>query len=671
MIDSNNTKRKFSLKSLQGKIVITFVLCGIAIFFVAYTAMSIGYDKLTNALVRDQLETSLRIIDTTFDDGQWEIIDGTLYCGDVALGDGTLDKANNGPFENLAKKMGDNFFGFVGIKNEDGTFTRVAGNTKDQSGDSIVGTKLDDGVGKWLTSSDSYLGNIDIDGIRYISYYETLHNSKGEQIGYVVAAKDVTQVDRQLRIFKHLILLSLILVLIVAELTLIYRTRRWVHAIGDIKDYLKEMGTGEFPEESLNIKTHDEIEEVAESINEMKESLMKNKRIAGELAIAQAIQKSMLPRVFPPYPERNEFNVFAGMEAAREVGGDLYDVFMPDEKHLTIVIADVSGKGIPAALIMAISKIIIKNYASDVQNPAKVLSYVNDKLAADNEQGFFLTAWIGVLDLETGVLSYSNAGHNPPAVRLNGGQYKLLNVDHGFVIGGFEGIDYKLGQIQMNPGDSILLYTDGVTEAQTTRGEFYGEERLLEYLNSSYDKDEFEVVNGLRDDLKKFAEEQEQFDDITMLYMKYNGDIPESLDERIFDAKVENLIQVQEFVDEKMEKAGLSIKTTMDVSLAIEELFTNVASYAYEGYYGSEDERPDNFGKVAVAIKCEDNNITLRMSDWGVQFDPLAKNPPDTTLDADEREFGGLGIHLVRKLMDHVEYRYEDNKNILEMRKEY
>ena len=243
-----------------------------------------------------------------------------------------------------------------------------------------------------------------------------------------------------------------------------------------------------------------------------------------ELKMANTIQENMLPHVFPPFPDRKEFELHATMNAAKEVGGDFYDFYMPDSDHLVVTIADVSGKGIPAALMMMVTKTLIKNRGlSDYDNCSKILSSVNNQLCEANDVNMFVTVWIGVLKVSTGELRYANAGHEYPAILRAGGKFELIKEHHSPPIGCMEGIPYKEKQIKLNPGDFIFVYTDGVTEANNTAKELFGESRMLDALNLPGGNDVTALDRNVKDSIEKFADGAEQFDDITMLCVKYNG----------------------------------------------------------------------------------------------------------------------------------------------------
>lgn len=285
---------------------------------------------------------------------------------------------------------------------------------------------------------------------------------------------------------------------------------------------------------SLNIKTVAELENLANVMAEMekdltlheehiKEITAEKERINTELSMATQIQESMLPSIFPPYPDRKEFDIYAAMDPAREVGGDFYDFFLVDENHLGIVIADVSGKGVPAALFMMISKTILQNCAMLGSPVSDVLTQTNESLCAENKMDMFVTAWIGILDLQTGKMSCSSAGHEYPAVMSDSRKFELVRNKSGFVLGGFEGLRYQAYEITLKPGDKIFIYTDGVPEATNIHNELFGTDRMIDALNANSGGTPQEILAEVRRAVDEFVGEAEQFDDLTMLCLEYKG----------------------------------------------------------------------------------------------------------------------------------------------------
>lgn len=278
---------------------------------------------------------------------------------------------------------------------------------------------------------------------------------------------------------------------------------------------------------SVDVRGSEEFAHLSDGINATVGALKRyiaeaEARINQELEYARAIQHSALPSVFPPYPSRKDFDVYARMDAAKEVGGDFYDFYLLGEDTLAILIADVSGKGIPAAMFMMTAKTMLKSCAEAGMEANEVFTHANQKLCEGNEAGMFVTAWLGLIDLQTGHVRYCNAGHNPPLIRKNG-EWSWLKGRSGLVLADTEGIKYRMQELDLMPEDEIFLYTDGVTEATNTHNELYGDQRLLCTLSRMNAGDMKSLCDGVKTDVDAFAAEAPQFDDITMLAFHYFG----------------------------------------------------------------------------------------------------------------------------------------------------
>lgn len=293
-------------------------------------------------------------------------------------------------------------------------------------------------------------------------------------------------------------------------------------------------GTGEASTiTALEIRTHDEMEQLCDSLKQMEQDInyyianltsvtAEKERIGAELNVATQIQSSMLPCIFPAFPERTEIDIYATMTPAKEVGGDFYDFFMVDDRHLAIVMADVSGKGVPAALFMVIGKTLIKDHTLPGRNLGEVFTEVNNILCESNNNGMFITAFEGVLDLVTGEFRYVNAGHEQPFIYRKGEGYEVYKIRPGFVLAGMEDIQYKEQVVQLNVGDCIFQYTDGVTEATDKDNQLYGMSRLDAVLNQKcIDCNPEQTLEFVKADIDAFVGEADQFDDITMLCLEY------------------------------------------------------------------------------------------------------------------------------------------------------
>lgn len=305
--------------------------------------------------------------------------------------------------------------------------------------------------------------------------------------------------------------------------------------IQKLADNVKKIGKGDFKQKIL-VTSKDEVGQLADRFNHMQSDLknyMENikavtaekERISTELSVATQIQADMLPRVFPPFPERTEFDINASMDPAKEVGGDFYDFFFADKDHFAMVIADVSGKGVPAALFMVIAKTLIKDHIQGMKGSSLVdiLTAVNDQLCEGNDAEMFVTVWIGLIDVTTGKGIATNAGHEHPVLCRAGGQFELIQYKHTLALGTIPGIRFQQHEFEMHPGDTLFVYTDGVPEATNKNNELYGTDRMLETLNSDPHAPTNVLLKRLKSNVDAFVGEAPQFDDLTMLIMRYNG----------------------------------------------------------------------------------------------------------------------------------------------------
>lgn len=376
-------------------------------------------------------------------------------------------------------------------------------------------------------------------------------------------------------------------------------------------------------------------------------------RFDKDLEIAKTIQHSALPSVFPPYPDRKDFSIFASMDAAKEVGGDFYDFYLLDENHLAFVMADVSGKGIPGAMFMMNAKTLIKSHAESRLAVHDVFTQVNSLLCENNEAGMFVTAWMGILDLETGLVRYANAGHNPPVIRRKDGTYEYLKGKANFVLAGMEGIRYREQQLQLQQGDEIYLYTDGVTEAHDSSSQLFGEDRLLSSLNSAVNMPVDDICKKVKADVDIFVGEAEQFDDITMMCIRLNERESKMLS---VTPTMDTIPQVAAFVEEHLEKFEVPMSLSAKLMVALDEIYSNIVRYS-------------GASEAQICIVKAEDTLKLIFRDNGKPYSPLDAEEPDITASAEDRATGGLGIFMVRKMMDDVEYEYTHGMNKLTLSK--
>ena len=336
---------------------------------------------------------------------------------------------------------------------------------------------------------------------------------------------------------KQTIIVLILLILIMGLTAGDRLSRRIVRPLEHMTNRVRSLGGKnlQFQMEE-EYRTGDEIEVLAESfsalsaktlqyVDQVKRVTAEKERIGAELTMANAIQRSQLPRLFPPFPNRHEFNLFATMKPAKEVGGDFYDFFMVDNDHVALVMADVSGKGVPAALFMMVTRMLIKSRLQSGESVAEALTNVNRQLCENNELGYFVTVWLAVLEISTGKGVAVNAGHEHPVLRRSGGKYELILYRHSLAVAAMDGVRFRQHEFQLCPGDSFFVYTDGVTEATNGEHELFGTDRMLEALNKEPDAEPDQLLKNVMDDIHRFMDGEDQFDDITMMCLKYNGPV--------------------------------------------------------------------------------------------------------------------------------------------------
>ncbi|MCQ2409244.1 MAG: SpoIIE family protein phosphatase [Clostridia bacterium] len=434
-----------------------------------------------------------------------------------------------------------------------------------------------------------------------------------------------------------------------------------VNQIEDINGSLAKI-TGGNLEEIVNVRSNVEFASLSDDINSTVGTLKHyiseaSARIDAELEFAKSIQESALPRIFPAFPKRKDLDIYATMDPAKEVGGDFYDFYITGQDRLNFLIADVSGKGIPAAMFMMRAKTELKSLTETDMPIADVFTTGNRALCEGNDAGMFVTAWQGGIDLTTGKVEYANAGHNPPLVKHKDGKFEYLRSRAGFVLAGMDGVRYKSQELQLKPGDIVYLYTDGVTEATNANTELFGEDRLLEAINAKEFENMEELCKFVKSKVDEFVGEAPQFDDITMVAFKYIGDPTIEVE----DAKIDDIPRITEFVEGELEKIDCPMKAMTQIDIALDEILSNIVKYAY----------PNGNAFVEVKVIARDNpkSVYVRFMDRGIPYNPLTNADPDVTLSAEERGIGGLGIYLVKKTMDDMKYKYENGQNILTIQK--
>jgi len=411
---------------------------------------------------------------------------------------------------------------------------------------------------------------------------------------------------------------------------------------------------------------NDEVAHLARAFSGMRDSLRRHiadlrettaarERMQSELRIGRDIQMGLVPKTFPPFPERNDIDLYGVLEPAREVGGDFYDFFLLDDNRILLAIGDVSGKGVPAALFMAVTRSFLRSAFHSASDPGAALTRINHDLIEGNDACMFVTLFCAVLDIATGELSYANAGHNPPAILHDDGQIEWITQSGGPIAGVVESALYTSGACLLPLEATLVLYTDGVTEAMDSKGQLYGEERLSTTLaHSAPPSDCHAVIQRILDDIHHFAGDAEQSDDITMLLLRRRNTAT------ILELSIANTATSQQEamskLDDFLEVRQVAPARQYAIRLAFEEILTNIVKYAYT----------ETSGETISARLCLDTPATLTFVDTGRPFDPLKEAPaPTLEGDAAERPIGGLGLHLIQSMGMTLTYQRDNEQNIL------
>ena len=405
---------------------------------------------------------------------------------------------------------------------------------------------------------------------------------------------------------------------------------------------------------TIRITRPEEFANLAETFDKMAKEIAiitkQREKIDAELNLAKSIQASSLPNIFPPYPERYDLDIYASMNPALNVGGDFYDFFFINEDKFMFLVADVSGKGVPAALFMMIVKTIVNGVFHAVDDIPYAIKYINNQIRINNKYNFFVTLLGGIVDLKANKISLINCGHNPPLIKRGNGDFEFVELDSNIVLGAIPDFDFSIKELDFNPNDEIYMYTDGVTEAMNKNGELYSEKRLKEILNLNKNLTIEDKCKKIKQNIDEYSSGVEQSDDITMINFKYFGK----------EKKYRNIATKDNYkffglwLRDNMEKLEVPEEKRQNIELIFEEIYTNIFSYAYQ----------NSQGEAELEIGKKENDIIITFTDWGTPYNPLEKPDPDIDLPPSERPIGGLGIYMVKQLAKSVEYKYE-NANIL------
>ncbi len=510
-------------------------------------------------------------------------------------------------------------------------------------GDVIVRCSVQEWIGKKITvlqEEKSFLTTIS--GMNYLC--RATKNGQGWLL-VMMAEYDVYEERNETMII--LICVNIMIFMIIFVLISKLLKNHVVDRIYSVNDSLSHIRKGEL-DEVVTERNSKEFAVLSDGINATVTAL--RTRMDEELKFAREIQLSVLPHEEYLKEEQKNFEIHGVMDAAKEVGGDFYDYFLVDENKLGIVIADVSGKGIPAALFMMTAKTLIKNLAISGKTPDEVLQLANEELCKNNESGMFVTVWFGVLDFTRYELVFANAGHNPPILKKQ--EESFCYMDHktykrSIMLGIRENIRYVANRISFSPGDILFLYTDGVTEADNALEKQYGEERLLQCLQNNYAKESREILAAVRMDINDFTGEREQFDDITMVVLK----MPLSQEFLSVGVCYENTEKVENFLKDFLEEKNVRPAVRHKLLVALDEIYSNLVQYSDAGF-------------LELSFAMEKEFIYVTFCDDGSPYNPLEQPDPDVELPMQERKIGGLGIYLVKKTMDETAYEYNNGKNV-------
>ena len=502
-------------------------------------------------------------------------------------------------------------------------------------------------------------------------YYGRYHKKEGYTILAVMDANEAAtrkDIATHANNFMEVLIFAVLFILIYNLIQQVV-----VKQIRQVTRSLRKIAEGDL-NEVVTVRSNEEFAALSDDINSTVDTLKKYAneaaaRIEADLTMAKSIQASALPSIFPAFPQRFDFDIYATMDPAKEVGGDFYDFYMTQDNLIHLLIADVSGKGIPAAMFMMRAKTQLQSLTKAGRPINEVFSTGNTALCEGNDAGMFVTAWQGGVNLDTGLVEYANGGHNPPVVKRANRGFHYLNSKVNLVLAGMPDMPYTKQEFRLYPGDTLFLYTDGVTEATNANNELFGEDRLLDALNSKEFTDMKDLCISVKAAVDKFVGDAPQFDDITMVAFKFNGQqengevILEQKKIIAVPAKIDALDGLMKFVDENLELLDCPMKVQTQIDVAVDEIFANIVSYAYDSGEGD---------FVVEMYPCKENlGVVLKFIDTGKPYNPLTHEDPDITLSAEERGIGGLGILMIKKTMTKVEYEYENGRNILTITKHF
>ncbi|MFT7366100.1 MAG: sigma-B regulation protein RsbU (phosphoserine phosphatase) [Marinobacter psychrophilus] len=430
-----------------------------------------------------------------------------------------------------------------------------------------------------------------------------------------------------------------------------------------------EIGAADYIHKPVNppilkarVKTHLALKQNMDALQQTTAALAQAKeKMEKELNVGKQIQLSMLPT---SQPDDDAFTVAATMRAALQVGGDLYDYFFISPREFCVCIGDVSDKGVPASLFMAVTKTLLRANASNDISTASILTRINDELAVDNESCMFVTMFLAICDLQTGNVRYTNAGHNPPFIKRADGEIVSITGIHGPVAGAVEGLAYKQSELQLKQGDLLFLYTDGVSEAMNANDAMFEEKQIADQLVKLVGNDPAQAIEAVLSAVDEFAAGCEQSDDITMLGFRFEADNQAMAQHNIeltLTNQLSEIDRINDSFNEFAESAEIPMGVSLKINMVFDELLNNIISYAYED---------QNAHDIRIRVDLISTRLVITIEDDGVPFNPFMRAEPDTDASLEDREIGGLGIHLVKKVMSEVSYKRHFDRNRLTLIKQ-
>ena len=524
-------------------------------------------------------------------------------------------------------------------------------------------------LGYAMQRGEEGMKHMNIDGKDCYVFYKPLGQT-GCSMAIVCPESDIFGgFDRLRNSVRAIVLVGLLLMLYL----FIRIITRELQPLRRLADEAETIASGQFDAMLPDFKRIDEIGQLSHSFGNMQQSLVKyidelknttaqKASIESDLRIASGIQMGMLPEQFPTREDRDDVELYASLTPAKEVGGDLFDFYFRDEK-LFFCIGDVSGKGVPASLFMAVTRSTFRTVSAHESMPDRIVTIMNKTIADMNKNHMFVTLFVGVLDLPTGRLHYCNAGHDAPL--LIGAGLGELPCDANIPVGFMSSWEYSLQNAQIFTGTTILLFTDGLTEAMNADYEQFQMERVNEVANralSNQQQSPRQLIAQMTDAVHEFVGDAEQSDDLTMMaiqYIKQQSDV-KMRKSIVLPNDTQEVPRLNAFVDEVCKSVGFDEGKTMEIKVAVEEAVVNVMNYAYP---------PEQRGDVTIEAASNDIRLKFTIIDSGKPFDPTVQNEVDTTLSAEARSIGGLGIHLIRQNMDSINYERVDNLNVLTLRK--